>query len=47
MGLGLHVKKTKSMFFNFNVSRLSTIAGEVVMQLLTKSGDQDFKYLGA
>ena len=43
MGLGLNVKKTKSMFFNVDVSLLSTVAGEVVKQSLTEFGDQDFK----
>ena len=47
VGLGLNVKKTKSMFFNLEVSLLSTVAGEVVKQWLTESGDQDFKYLGS
>ena len=44
VGLGLNVKKTKSMFFNVDVS---TVAGEVVKQSFTESGDQDFKYLGS
>ena len=35
------------MFFNVEVSLLSTVAGEVVKQALTESGDQDFKYLGS
>ena len=35
------------MFFDVNVSLLSTVAGEVVKQSLTKTGDQDFKYLGS
>ena len=47
VGLGLNVKKTKSMFFNVEVSLLSTVAGEIVKQALTESGDQDFKYLGS
>ena len=47
VGLGLNVKKTKNMFFNVEVSLLSTVAGEVVKQALTESGDQDFKYLGS
>ena len=47
VGLGLNVKKTKSMFFNVDVSLLSTVAGEIVKQSLTESGEQDFKYLGS
>ena len=47
MGLELNVKETKSMFFNVEVSLLSTVAGEIVKQSLTESGDQDFKYLGS
>ena len=47
MGFGLNVKKTKSMFFNVDVSLLSTVAGEEVKQSLTESEDQDFKYLGS
>ena len=45
VGLGLNVKKTKGMFFNFNVSLLLTVAREVAKQSLIKSGDQDFEYL--
>ena len=45
VGLGLNVKKTKGMFFNFNVSLLLTVAREVAKQSLIKSGDQDFVYL--
>ena len=35
------------MFFNVDVSLLSTVAGEIVKQSLTESGEQDFKYLGS
>ena len=45
VGLGLNVKKTKGMFFNFNVSLLLTVAREVAKQSLIKSGDQGFEYL--
>ena len=41
------VKKTKSIFFNVDVSVLSTVAGEVVKQSLTESGDQDLKCSGS
>ena len=34
VGLGLNVKKTKGMFFNFNVSLLLTVAREVAKQSL-------------
>ena len=47
MGLGLNVKKTKSMFFNVDVEPLTTIAGHKVEQTLTESKEQDFKYLGS
>ena len=47
VGLGLNVKKTKSMFFNVDVEPLTTIAGHKVEQALTESKEQDFKYLGS
>ena len=47
VGLGLNVKKTKSMFFNVDVEPLTTIAGHKVEQALTESKGEDFKYLGS
>ena len=35
------------VYYPTDVSLLSTVAGEIVKQSLTESGDQDFKYLGS
>ena len=47
VGLGLKVKKTKSMVFNIDFSPLTTANGEEIGQALPESRDQDFKYLGS
>lgn len=39
VGLGLNVMKTNRIFFNVDVSFLSSVAGEVVKQSLTESGN--------
>ena len=43
----LNSKKTKSMFLNVDVEQLKNEVGEVILQALTESGDQDFLYLGS
>ena len=42
----LNSKKTKSMYLNVDVEQLKNEVGEVILQALTESGDQDFLYLG-
>ena len=49
-GVGLMLnsrKKTKSMFLNVDVEQLKNEVGEVILQALTESGDQDFLFLGS
>ena len=43
----LNSKKTKSMFLNVDMDQLKNEVGEVILQALTESGDQDFLYLGS
>ena len=47
VGLMLNSKKTKSMYLNVDVEQLKNEVGEVILQALTESGDQDFLYLGS
>ena len=46
MGLELNAKKTEAMYFNTDVVLIDTIDGNHIKQAKTKSGDQDFLYLG-
>ena len=47
VGIMLISEKTTSMFLKVDVEQLKNKVGEVMLQALTESGDQDFLYLGS